>query len=247
MKKTITLIVFLLGLQFIANAQLYIPPGIHWQKSYWPYEDECYNFDDEYYNSASETDEDWFYKSCKSYNSSTFDGFVCAGYSSSYRIREEGSCYESDVYVGWRAKIAKIDPLGKVVWYKDYGEIFSELYSIIQGSDGYYYAIGRSHDFGNSIIYNPGTNQQYISGTFNKDIPRNSTRHLYIIKVAPNGDLVWQYIYRPYDQTNYPQNVRGMGFDIVESRPGYFKAVGFSQDYNGTTVGSDHPFIIEID
>jgi hypothetical protein len=260
MKKLLVLFILFWGIQINVNAQLYNPPGIQWQKSYWPYEDECYNFDDVYFNSASETNEDWFYKSCVSYNGSTFDGFVCAGYSSSYRIRENDTCRESSNdstrNVGWRAKVAKIDPNGKELWYNDYGELFSELYSIIQGSDGYYYAVGRSHDFGSSIIYNKGANQKYITGKFLLEEPRRSMRHVYVIKLNTNGDLIWQYIYGPYDDAVYARKTRGMAYDIVESSPLKFKVVGFSQEFNGTntqndfdttSIGPDHPFVIEID
>src|SRR5690606_5712448 len=40
--------------------------------------------------------------------------------------------------------------------------------------------------------------------------------------------------------------LRTQGYDIVESRPGYFKAVGYNQvDYGGNDK-RQHPFIIEI-
>lgn len=242
-------------------------PGIAWQGSYWPAVDLCPI--PPVTQGRTTSGEDWFYGQCKVSNGSSETGIFAVGYvtldyvptnngcvscSSFYSLNApsygdfESTTFETRKGCAWLAQAVKTDLNGKEIWQKTIGDYFSEFLNVIQGSDGYFYAIGRSGDWGADIVYNKGPNQQVLTNSnFNPSDPRRSIRrHFWIVKLDADGNIIWQNIYGDYDgdpETAYL--LSGYGSDIVESSPGNFVAVGYSaKTINNIT--ENYPFAIEV-
>jgi hypothetical protein len=141
--------------------------------------------------------------------------------------------------------ISFVDLEGNKLWHKNLKE--GELTKIIRTSDGNYLAVGTTMST-QDIAYNPtSTNPNNL---FRKNIECGSfknKRKAYLVKVDPNGEILWEYIYGLKEfatnaQDAYKQNT--LGFDVAE-QDGFYYLTGFAINLDHQTPRENN-YIIKV-
>lgn len=211
-------------------AQTMTALALEWEKSYWPTTHPTLGA-----QTRVLSGEDWFYSITKSLNTiNEQNGYMCSGYNSfvNYSLSETTGCLNNTDVVSFNCEefekvdyrkgmvegmISFVDLEGNKLWHKNLKE--GELTKIIRTSDGNYLAVGTTMST-QDIAYNPtSTNPNNL---FRKNIECGSfknKRKAYLVKVDPNGEILWEYIYGLKEfasnaQNAYTQNT--LGFDVAE-------------------------------
>ncbi|MFZ4798599.1 MAG: T9SS type A sorting domain-containing protein [Bacteroidia bacterium] len=246
-----------------------IPPALEWQKSYWPTTRPVMGSSTFVNQTRAESGEDWFYSVAKSKENGVQNGYIGSGYNSypNWKVIETTGCLdyeftnECDEFEETNhnkgmtiGQISFIDIDGNKLWHKNLKQ--GELTNVIQTNDGNYLAVGTTMAT-EGVGYNPSTGN--INGNFFKkrDEINNidhecgssyrNQRKAYLVKVKPNGEIIWQFIYGLQnfiagDPVAYNQNT--LGLDVVEQGDFYY-LTGFA--VNPAQSNRQNNYIIKVD
>jgi hypothetical protein len=197
-----------------SNAQTFPAPALEWQKSYWPTTHPTLGS-----QTREQSGEDWFYSTAVSKVSFVQNGWICAGYNTypEWNFIESTGClnipvpnatefdygeFETNGHRkgGTVNQISFIDLDGNRLWHKNF--LQGEITKIIQTSDGNFLAVGNTmstRDIFNgnqNLFYNQTANSQ-TNNYFktNTDCNGQNTRKACLIKIDPQGNLIWQKLY----------------------------------------------------
>jgi len=146
------------------------------------------------------------------------NGFLLVGTSDSADVDIANNIGTYDFWV------VKIDALGALVWEKSYGgSEIDEAFSITNTADGNYVIVGNTRSTDNDVSLN------------------NGDADLWLIKIAPNGTLIWE------------KTIGGLSFDvgrsIVKTQDDGFLIAGSSRSVNGsltTNNGQNDAWVVKV-
>jgi hypothetical protein len=158
----------------------------------------------------------------------TDGGYIAAGSSSSF----DEDC--STHGIGIDAFVAKLNPLGDLVWSRFYGGSYAEeAYSIIQTSNGEYLFTGKAQSSDGDVV-----------GHRVPDPPLNpaTSRDLWVVQIDSNGSIVWSKCYGGAKDEE--------GHCIINTLDGGYAIGGWADSADKDVIGihgSSDGWILKID
>ncbi len=250
---------FLFSITFLfqLNAQTGVAPGMHWFKESWP----STNFVTGNPQNQNQSGEDWYYDIKPYVDGGEFEGYLLAGYNTFVNSPEtSGACvncssvsydpqdFEKPSYKDYcsKAKLAELDLIGNIIWYKNYGPTkgSSVFERAIQGSDNNYYAIG-------SVTYNGGIAYNPVVGDAGAILECDAAvlRNMYIVKTDHEGVLIKEATYGILDAAiDHMEKARTLGYDIIEGADGFIYVTGYCQKLkiDGVTPTPSRVFVMKL-
>lgn len=189
-------------------------PALEWQKSYWPT-----THPSTVTQTREQSGEDWYYTITLSKSNGVQNGWMCGGYNTYPEwdfIESNGGCLDLPVKPaseydfsefetpghrkgGVVNQISFVDLDGNRLWHKNF--LQGEITRIIQTSDGNFLAVGNTmstRDLFNgnqNLFYNQTSNTQINNYFKESDCNSKNTRKICLIKIDPQGNLIWQKLF----------------------------------------------------
>ena len=233
-------------------SQLYDPPEVHWQRTFW-LEESVHGSD----LTRNQSGEEWTYSIAPIKDGNDITGYVCAGYATIPTTPGGSNCSSSEFECpDWRkgdrsARIYTMDLAGNKILDQTYGTASStswtSFHKVIQTADGGFLAAGFSVLCGANSKYNPYLDPGTGEPAWTNTTCHPNGRHAYVVKTDASLQMEWEYLYGHEPGT--VTSTRAYCYEVVE-RPSTATNAGnfvlLIREWNSVPSGTTSVLLIEI-